>query len=186
MYVGPIRKTNPDGSFSIAYEAELERIQKKIERLSWSQASVIPKGMTSDDYQNMCILPGNRIGWQQKQEHLHQLSDLYTLGYLTEEEYDKRAEWVNNAQTIEQVNVVFTDLRKDILTTEAGGYLKPAVKDSGWVSFWTFIITGILVATYIQLAIMGAWGAELVMIMVTVIILEAINVAGGKKKRKRT
>lgn len=188
---------NPDGSFQVGYErfliaheADLKKATEKIEKVrddlakvDFSRAPVvIPKGMTADNYQNMNILPGNRIGWEQKQEHLHRLSDLYTLGYLTEEEYEKRMEWVNNAQTIEQVNVVFTDLReKKILSTEAGSYLQPAAKDSRWVSFWVFMVTGVMVTTYILLAMMGAWLTELIIIFGSVIFAEAASLYYRRK-----
>lgn len=178
MYLGP------DGSFPIHGEAELEKIKAAIRRVDFSKAPVaIPQGMTAGDYQNLNILPGNRIGWEQKQEHLHRLSDLYTLGYLTEEEYEKRMEWVNTAQTVEQVNIVFTDLRRNILTAEAGSYLEPAaVKDSRRLMtiIWMFIIiaTGILTA-------MHAWAEELVMIAGVVVIAEAPRYHDLLLNRKR-
>lgn len=151
---------NPDGSFPVASEAELK---KALARVEFNRApSVIPKGMTADNYQDMNILPGNRIGWEQKQEHLHRLSDLYTLGYLTEEEYEKRVEWVNNAQTIEQVNIVFTDLRKNILSAEADSYLQPAVVKGSW---WMAVLPVLIMFTSgIFAALQKAWLTELILI----------------------
>lgn len=174
MYVGPL----PDGSFPIHSEAELGKIKAAIDRVDFNRVPVVlPKGMTAEDYQNMNILPGNRIGWEKKQEHVHRLSDLYTLGYLTEEEYEKRTEWVNNAQTTEQVNIVFTDLRqkKMTLTAEADSYLKPAGKDSRRVSFWVFMVTGVAISTCILLAMMGAWLSELIIISGSIIFAKAAH-----------
>ena len=162
---------NPDGSFPIVREAELEKAKAVI-----GDKTVIPKGMTAGDYQTMNILPGNRIGWQQKQDHLHRLSDLYTLGYLTEEEYEKRVEWVNNAQTIEQVNIVFADLHRNILTVEAGSYLKPvSAKDYWRVSFGVLIMAAVMVAMYTWLAVIQAWNAELILITGVIVITAAAS-----------
>ena len=113
-----------------------------------AEKTVTPEGMTVNDYQAMRILPGNRIGWETRQKHLYRLSDLYTLGYLTEEEYDKRVEWVNNAQTIEQVNIVFTDLAMSTLSEEASDYLRTgnswAYENYQMASMHTWFITAML------------------------------------------
>lgn len=157
-----LRVTNPDGSFPVHSDDELEKIKVAIRKLDLSKAPVvIPKGMASDDYQDMNILPGNRIGWEHRQEHLHRLSDLYTLGYLTEEEYEKRVEWVNSAQTVEQVNIVFTDLRKT-LSAEADSYLKPAVVKGSW---WMAVLPVLIMFTSgIFAAIQAAWITEIILI----------------------
>jgi hypothetical protein len=161
----------------MASESDLEKVKARLARVDLtgvSHVTAIPKGMTTDDYQTMNIIPGNRIGWETRQEHLHRLSDLYTLGYLTEEEYEKRVEWVNQAQTIEQVNIVFSDLRRTILSEKAAGYLKPPAEDSWWVSIWVFIATGVMIATYIRLAMMQAWLTELILIAGMIIITTAV------------
>jgi hypothetical protein len=84
----------------------------------------IPKNMTPDHYYGMNLLPGHRIGLGVKERYIAILSDLYVEGYLTEEEYDKRTDWVNAAQTSEQIEIAFMDLQQSLLQIKIKDYLK--------------------------------------------------------------
>lgn len=93
-------------------------VTKKIQGVS------IPKDMTVEHYQGMNLLPGRRIGLGQKEQFIAKLAELYVEGYLTEEEYDKRTDWVNAAQTVEQIEVAFIDLQQALLSVKIKEYLR--------------------------------------------------------------
>jgi hypothetical protein len=61
---------------------------------------------------NMHLLDTTRIGYDQKQQHIDRLADLASNGYLTAEEYEARIEWLHNAKTLTDVQLVFKDLPK--------------------------------------------------------------------------
>lgn len=135
--------------------------EKKLPRVI--QNFPIPKDMTIEHYQGMNLLPGRRIGLGQKEQFIAKLSELYVEGYLTEEEYDKRTDWVNAAQTIEQIEVAFIDLQQALLAVKIKDYLRdstPVKKDSSkaWLIGPVVLYTVIFLCMAID-ALSGAyWG----------------------------
>jgi hypothetical protein len=106
-------------------EAIMEKDKHLTKRVDTPQRVDIPPGMTVEHYHGMNIASGHRIGWEYKQQYLAKLGELYAEGYLTEDEYDKRAEWVNEAKTSEQIDLAFLDLQKSLLSVKVNEYLKP-------------------------------------------------------------
>lgn len=127
----------------------------------------IPPNMTTADYHQMNLRPGHRIGLEYKQKHLSALSDLYVEGFLTEEEYDKRVNWVNDAQTSEQVDIAFTDLQRALLKLKVDEYLQPEKKTgqkipSGIISLFMVISAVFLFGITVEAAL-GVWLAALIL-----------------------
>lgn len=57
------------------------------------------------------ILSGQRIGWEQKTEILHELAEMSAEGYLSQEEWEVRKDHVEKAQTQDQLDIAMQDLQ---------------------------------------------------------------------------
>lgn len=112
---------------------ELDRLMEKdnsklpVNRTRLPQVS-IPKDMTPEHYQGMNLLPGNRVGEDYRQKYLDKLSELCVNGYITQDEFDRRAEWVNSAQTSEQVEIAFLDLQNALRAMTAKEYFQKDIR----------------------------------------------------------
>lgn len=142
-----------------SYDELLERTRKAMAEVKGRRDIILPRNpamnipmppnMGVENYQEMNLVAGHRVGWEYKQAYIHKLAELFAEGYLTEAEYDKRVEWVNAAQTSEQVDVVFADLQRSMLQMKMNEYLLPAEeKTRRWnsqatmlVIFYSFLIT---------------------------------------------
>lgn len=127
----------------------------------------IPPNMTTDDYHQMNLRPGHRIGLEYKQKYINTLSDLYVEGYLTEEEYDKRTAWVNEAQTSEQVEIAFMDLQRSLALMKVKDYLKPEthkdnIKSTGLVPMFVFICAVFIFGVTLE-AVAHVWFAAAIL-----------------------
>jgi hypothetical protein len=58
----------------------------------------------------MNVLPTIRVGWEQKQKYTDWLAQMSAEGYLTEEEYHARMEFLQAARTEEEIKLAFADL----------------------------------------------------------------------------
>lgn len=112
----------------------------------------VPDGMTTDSYKRMNLVAGHRVGWDYKQEYLAKLGEMYAEGYITEAEHDKRVEWVNAAQTSEQIDVAFSDLQRAMLDMKMKEYLPVETKRTAShapapkIVLLYFLVTGIFLA----------------------------------------
>lgn len=59
---------------------------------------------------DMNILPGQRISWETRGIFTDRLATFAAEGYLTEEEWEARRNWVLSAKTMEEAEVAFRDL----------------------------------------------------------------------------
>lgn len=69
-----------------------------------------PISVTDWEAAQLNILPTTRIGWETKQQYLHQLIDAYSNGYLDEDTFNNRKQWIEQALTKEQVELAVKDL----------------------------------------------------------------------------
>jgi hypothetical protein len=58
----------------------------------------------------MNVLNTTRVGWEQKQKYIDWLAQMSAEGYLTEEEYNARMEWLQTSRTDEEIKLAFSDL----------------------------------------------------------------------------
>lgn len=159
MYVGPV-----GDSYPVIGKEELEEAKKLMDKDKNLPVNRIvnrvdiPENMTAENYLGMKILPGHRIGWEYKQQHIGILSDLYAEGYLTEAEYDKRVEWVNAAQTSQQIGIAFMDLHSSLTKLRVNEYLKKQPEQvKGLKGHYAFLIaiTVLLAAATVISVIQG-------------------------------
>jgi len=163
-----LAKVNPDGSFPITEEGlraarkilplkdytellrvTMEHMEKDKNRHIILPSSVgrefpIPPNMDVEHYQGMKLVPGNRVGWEYKQTYIGKLAELFTEGYLSEEEYDKRVAWINDSQTSEQIDIAFSDLQQALMQMKVKEYLPPATPAAkmpkAWMALPLFVI----------------------------------------------
>lgn len=65
-----------------------------------------------DPQEELNLLPNVRVGWEKKEQYLHWLAKVASEGHLTSDEWDKRRQYIENAQTEREIKVAFTDLPK--------------------------------------------------------------------------
>lgn len=150
-------------------ESEIQELRKRFNsnlpaKIVPSTVVPFPEGKTSEDYDTMHVLPGNRVGFETKQAYIQKLGDLYAEGYLTEEEYDTRVSWVNISQTQQQIDLVFKDLSAHLLELKAKTYLldkKNTIphkkKISAGVIAPMIIVYLFVITIMIMLMASGAW-----------------------------
>lgn len=68
----------------------------------------------------MNLVSGTRVGWEEKQRYQHWLAELSAKGYLNNEEYEARMEWLEAAKTEDELKIVLHDLPRMPLSK---GYL---------------------------------------------------------------
>lgn len=59
---------------------------------------------------DMNVLSTTRIGWEQKQKYTDWLARMSAEGYLTEEEYHARMEFLQSSRTEAEIKLAFNDL----------------------------------------------------------------------------
>lgn len=135
----------------------------------------------------MNLLPGHRIGLGQREQYIAKLSEAYIDGYLTEEEYDKRTDWVNSAQTIEQIEVAFHDLQQSLLNVKIKQYLDEPGKELPNLAVPNFlfvIIAGVFSFGITIESIAGSWIGALIlfteMILIITFLYRAKRKHGGQ------
>ena len=91
---------------------------------------------------DMNLLPATRIGWEHRQQYIDRLIEM-SADHLTDEEFQARLEWLQNAKTTEEAKIVFQDLPSIRVTkTELAPHLRhPQPKrrqcaDIGLAAFW--------------------------------------------------
>jgi hypothetical protein len=72
-----------------------------------------------EDPRDMNVLSVQRIGWEKKEQYMHHLAKMASEGYLSDEEWDKRKQWIINAKTEVQVKLALNDLPRVDLRTPA-------------------------------------------------------------------
>lgn len=157
--------------YPIVSEEEIKAAKQMVDKdknlLPRTMHSVnIPKDMTVEHVHEMNLLPGHRIGLEYKEGYIARLSELYVQGYLTEEEYDKRTDWVNAAQTSEQIEVAFLDLQSSLLGLKVKEYLadQTPVNNKSKARFFAPAILGYLIIFFcmsIDIAAGGYWAAAI-------------------------
>jgi DUF1707 SHOCT-like domain len=187
-----LAKVNPDGSFPITEEGlraarkilplkdytellrvSMEHMEKDKNRHIILSSSVgrefpIPPNMDVEHYQGMKLVPGHRVGWEYKQTYIGKLAELFAEGYLSEEEYDKRVAWVNDSQTSEQIDVVFTDLQNALMQMKVKEYL-PAVNSESklskaWLTLPLFLYSVIILGMVTD-AVTGFWSGTCILMV---------------------
>lgn len=148
----------------------------------------VPDGMTTDSYKEMNLVAGHRVGWDYKQEYLAKLGEMYAEGYITEAEHDKRVEWVNAAQTSEQIDVAFTDLQKAMLDMKMKEYSLPETAKKKFPPSraqapfsYVWMIYMLIVGTILSLT--GAWVGAGIFFTYFVIILLVNSIIRRKRNR---
>jgi hypothetical protein len=128
---------------------------------------------------DMNLLPATRIGWEHRQQYIDRLIEM-SAEHLTDEEFQARLEWLQNAKTTEEAKIVFQDLPSIRVTkTELAPHLrhpKPKRRQGagiGQTSRWFaaelvfmlwFALTGnLLVAFCVFLPLTLLWGTLLVL-----------------------
>jgi hypothetical protein len=126
----------------------------------------------------MNVLSTTRVGWEQKQKYIDWLAQMSAEGYLTEEEYTARMEFLQASRTEEEIKLAFSDLPRLRPTgmEPANPKLRAVVplnKDrkvrqaAGWLAFELLLvaiagITGNIFTVLFFLAFAVAWGTVLV------------------------